>query len=503
MPDRIMPQQEPLAVDAKADIQGFITTGYGHLPEGAYLSLAFGDPAHARRWLRALIPQVATSVSWRATPDAPKTKPPRALSIAFTYDGLAALGLSVAALGSFPPEFREGVASPERSRILGDTGDSAPEHWELGGPDNAAIHAMLILSAATREDLDAWVSDLREGIRATAGGVIEHEGIAQYGSRLPGDAEHFGFFDGIAQPKFVGIKGEGLYSGEFILGYENQYGFHPVSPVVPDEDDPEGILPASANPYHHADGLRDLGFNGSFVVYRKLEQDVAGFWRTLQEESARLVGKADPKVMVWLAAKMVGRWPSGAPLALAPDADRPGLRIDDFLYAGLDPDGARCPFGSHIRRTNPRDQIGPAGPTQSLHMSERHRIIRRGKSYGLPLFDPAVLTQADNPEALRAILDMQDDGQPRGLHFLCVNANIKSQFEFIQQAWVNNPGFSGLSDNRDPITGDADPDSAPSVMLIPFHDRVLRTASLPRFVTVRGGAYLFMPGLTALRYLAS
>ena len=435
-------------------------------------------------------------------PDAPKIKPPRALSIAFTYDGLAALGLSEAGLRTFPQEFRAGVASAARSRILGDTGDSAPEHWELGGPNNPAIHAMLILSAETRADLDAWIAELRNEFRESRGGVVEREELAQYGGRLPTDSEHFGFFDGIAQPQFVGIKGEGLYSGEFILGYENEYGFYPVTPVVPAADDPHGVLPASANPYHQAEGLRDLGFNGSYVVYRKLEQDVAGFWRTLRGETARLLGKPDPALMVWLAAKMVGRWPSGAPLVLSPDADQPELRTDDFRYAETDPDGSKCPFGAHIRRTNPRDQIGSSPPEQSFHMSERHRIIRRGKSYGPPLFDHALLTQADAPAALAALLDVEDDGHARGLHFLCVNANIKSQFEFIQQTWANNPGFSGLSDNRDPITGDADPVSAPSVMLIPFRGHLLRTASLPRFVTVRGGVYLFMPGLTTLRYLA-
>ena len=173
---------------------------------------------------------------------------------------------------------------------------------------------------------------------------------------------------------------------------------------------------------------------------------------------SRVKGELNPQFMVWLAAKMVGRWPSGAPLLLAPDADRPDLRTDDFLYASVDPDGLACPFGSHIRRTNPRDQVGPAGPVESLHMSARHRILRRGKLYGPPLFDHAALTQPENPEALRRMLDLQDDHQTRGVHFLCVNASLKDQFEFIQQAWVNNPNFGGLVDNRDPLVGDNDPE---------------------------------------------
>ena len=152
---------------------------------------------------------------------------------------------------------------------------------------------------------------------------------------------------------------------------------------------------------------------------------------------------------------------------MTPESDQPSLRDYDFLYAQADPLGLACPLGSHVRRTNPRDQVGPAGQIESLHMSSRHRILRRGKPYGPPLFDPTELTRLRNPDALQAIVDLQDDGQPRGIHFLCANASIKSQFAFIQQAWANNPSFSGLANNRDPIAGDNDPVKAPGGMLIP------------------------------------
>ena len=199
-------------------------------------------------------------------------------------------------------------------------------------------------------------------------------------------------------------------------------------------------------------------------MYRKLAQDVAAFWRFVGEESVRRHGAADPQFRVWLAAKMVGRWPSGAPLILAPNGDRFDLREprrDDFLYAHSDPSGLVCPFGSHIRRTNPRDPIGRTLPTESLHMSARHRLLRRGKPYGPPLFDQAVLARPDRPAAVVALQTLQDDGQERGVHFLCVNASIKSQFEFVQQVWVNNPAFSGLLNNQDPIAGDNDPSVPP------------------------------------------
>ncbi len=487
-----------LSPTTKADIQGFITSGFGHLPHGAYLFVEIHDRGRGQAWLRALLPQITTANSWRKQTDAPKAKPERTLNLAFTAGGLAALGLSQPALRTFPVEFREGMASSQRSQNLDDTGASAPDGWEVGGPANPTIHALLVLLAGTRAELDAWCAEQRAVLAASDGGVVEHQSIAQYGERPAHGHEHFGFFDGIAQPVIKGIKGQGINTGEFILGHLNEYGFFPASPVVPAADDPAGCLPLSANPFHRQAGYRDFGANGTFVVYRKLAQDVAGLWQFLQAESVRRTGQADPAWMVWLASKMVGRWPGGAPLVLAPDADSPAVqRLDDFAYAAADPYGQACPFGAHIRRVNPRDQIRSAGPTESGHMSSRHRLLRRGKPYGPPLFDPTLLTRLDQPEALQAILNLQDDGQPRGIHFFCVNASIKSQFEFVQQAWVNNPNFNGLCANIDPLTG-----AGASVMVVPGEHGALRTSPLPRLVTVRGGAYCFMPSLTALRYLA-
>jgi hypothetical protein len=206
--------------------------------------------------------------------------------------------------------------------------------------------------------------------------------------------------------------------------------------------------------------------------------------------------------MIWLSAKFVGRWPSGAPLALFPDADDPrhGGR-DDFLY-GHDPAGFGCPMGAHVRRANPRDVIRPNPAQQSLSMSEAHRLLRRGRVFGPPLFDPLLLQDAKGAAAGRALREMQDDGRARGTHFFCVNASIRSQFEFVQQTWCNNPHFGGLHDNKDPIAGDAArAGEAPSRMTIPGRPTV-RTAAFPRFVTVRAAAYFFMPSLTALRFLA-
>jgi Dyp-type peroxidase family len=454
------PSSPLLSAADLADIQGFVTSGYGHLPHSGYLFLQIEDRANARRWLDGMIPHVTTAAPWPKLPNGEKLKPQRTLNLAFTAKGLRRLGLPEISRETFPPEFLQGMDSEERSRILGDTGGSASDHWQMGGPNNGPVHALAILAATTGEALAVELENARKRLHDFPGITVvaeERGAIPEHGR------EPFGFRDGMAQPEIKGLRGDGVNTGEFILGYENEYGFPPVSPLLGAADDPQGILADSANPHHP--GLRDFGLNGTFVVYRKLEQDVAGFWRFLQSESGRWRGRADPQFMVWLAAKMVGRWPGGAPLALAPDLDEPALsEADDFLYAASDPDGLRCPFGAHIRRTNPRDQIRPAGPAESLHMTARHRILRRGRPYGRDLFELSALNDPGHPEAIRAIVDLQGDGQARGIHFLCVNASIKSQFEFVQQAWANNPHFNGVSHNRDPLIGpNDDPDDGTSM----------------------------------------
>jgi len=269
---------------------------------------------------------------------------------------------------------------------------------------------------------------------------------------------------------------------------------------VPRELDVGAFLPRLTSPYHATNDLGDLGRHGSYLVYRKLQQDVAGFWQFMAREAAR-GGSTDPARIVWLASKCVGRWPSGAPLILAPDRDDPRLaERDDFFYAD-DPDGVRCPLGAHVRRTNPRDALKPYPSQQSLSMTESHRLLRRGRAFGPPLFDARVLGDASGQDLLKTLTGLTDDGQQRGVHFFCINASLKSQFEFVQQAWCDNPRFGGLNDNMDPLTGTPCPAETPSRMTIPESQGSLRTQPLPRFVTVRAGAYCFVPSLTALRFL--
>src|SRR5205807_6737033 len=169
-------------------------------------------------------------------------------------------------------------------------------------------------------------------------------------------------------------------------------------------------------------GCGDLGRNGSYLVYRKQHMDVAGFWGFIQRNARDGGGEGLEARMAWLASRLMGRWTSGAPVVLTPHTDDPAMADDNgFLYRPTDMSGYACPFGAHIRRANPRDSLVRVDDTghQSVESSNEHRIIRRGVSYGSPLFP------VDQVAPGRAPVDLVDDGQPRGLHFLAVNADIK------------------------------------------------------------------------------
>jgi len=489
-----------LTDDALGDIQGFITSGYGHLPVARYLLLHFDDAVSGRTYLAQLVPHVTTAAPW-PTLDGRKLKPTWAVNVGVTAAGLAVLGVPERVRCTFPPEFLEGMATSRRSAILGDTEESAPERWEFGGPAHAAVHALVTIHGASDAELDAQYRRHLE-LAASAGGISEVTDT-QGGYRPSNDHEPFGFHDGIAQPSIRGITGEGVPTGEFVLGYENHYAVVLPGPVVPEDVDGSAVLPPLPNPYHHGQAFRDLAVNGSFVVYRKLAQHVAAFWNFVQREAERAAGRADARHMLWVAARMMGRWPSGAPLVMAPDEDDRRLaNRDDFLYDS-DVEGFACPLGAHVRRTNPRAVLKPYGLRESLSMTEAHRLLRRARVFGPPLFDAAAL-QGSSSDAARVLTDIAEDGVPRGIHFFCVNASITSQFEFVQQTWCNNPRFGGLTSNKDPITGDnARADGPRSYMEIPQRPAAYRTAALPRFVTMRGGAYLFMPSLRGLRFLSA
>jgi len=412
-----------------------------------YILLRVDDPAAGRAVIGRLA-DVVPSSAHGASPGGDVW-----VSVSLTYRGMKALGVPQSSLDSFAWEFRQGMAA--RAKALGDVGESAPEHWEwpLGTPE---VHLVLTAVAPDTEMLEAALARARKAYREVPGVTVIWR---QDCHALPSEKEPFGYHDGISQPAIEGsgIPGSNpheipLKAGEFVLGY-------------PDET---GALPPMPQP-------EVLGRNGTYVVFRKLHERVAAF-RCYLKEQAKSPGDEER-----LAAKMMGRWRSGAPLALSPDHDDPALGVDcvrrnAFSYAD-DPKGYKTPPGSHIRRGNPRD-AAVAGVVRL------HRMIRRGTVYG-----PAL------PEGV-----LEDDGVDRGLMIAFVGSHLGRQFEFVQSEWLNGGEFLGLGDVRDPIAGrhSGDGDYAFPGKPIP---RCMR--GLPQFVVTRGGEYAFMPSLSALRWIAS
>jgi Dyp-type peroxidase family len=464
----------------REDIQGIVVRAYQRLPEARYLLAQIHSPVPARAWLGWLCHRITAAGPHAAD---------RAVNVAFTASGLRKLGLAEHTLAMFADEFLEGMTEEHRSRALGDIGENAPERWEWGAPGDAPIDILLLLYATTETVLSDMLAEHSDALSKGGAGLVRTLETSHLEAR-----EHFGFRDGISQPQLAGLGYEAspdaIRPGEVLLGYRNEYNRFTPRPLVSPADDPGDVLAAD----RENRGCRDLGLGGSYLVFRQLTQDVHAFWEFCERASMLAHGTVDEESRIRLAAELVGRWPSGAPLVLAPDHDQPHLQTtNDFAYFQADPDGLRCPVGAHIRRANPRDSLDPApGTERSLIVNRLHRLLRRGRKYGplLPLAD--VLSPGIDPS-------WRD--QDRGLHFLCLGANLARQFEFIQQTWINNPRFAGLADSPDPLLGAAvDGRRTFSVPALPIRTRY---RDLPRFVSVRGGAYFFLPGIRALRYLAN
>jgi Dyp-type peroxidase family len=374
------------------------------------------------------------------------------LSLALTFQGLKALGVPQESLDSFPPEFQRGMAA--RADVLGDTGESAPEHWEkpLG---TSEVHAVVTALAPNQERLEEVLARGRKALEEIPGikPIWRQDCYA-----LPNDKEHFGYKDGIGQPLIEGsgVPGnnpneQALKAGEFVLGHLDEMGNN----LFPKPD--------------------ALGRNGSFAVFRKLQQRVGAFRKFLKSNST------SPDEQEFLAAKMMGRWRSGAPLALCPLHDDPAVGMDkskhnDFMYKEDDPRGLKTPIESHLRRMNPRD-------SDVIGIPRLHRMLRRGTVYGPPL-----------PEG-----QLEDDGVDRGFMFAFIGAHIDRQFEFIQSQWLNSGEFAGRGDAKDPIAGAC---NGTETFTIPERPIRRSIGGMPRFVVTRGGEYAFLPSITALKWLA-
>jgi Dyp-type peroxidase family len=482
-------------------IQGNILRGYRSFPMARFLFFKFKteSPEGAklgRAFLTDLLDKrLITPAEWGAKPEA-------ATNVAMSMAGLRALQLNSETLASFPGEFQEGMRA--RADELGDIGESDPKYW-CEPWCSGEVHLLLMCYSDKSDPLNARCREL-EGL---AKDRLDQLQPSQDAGKLmiggePSPKEHFGFDDGLSNPDVENVPGgtsdvdvgnldpKGNFRevpvGEFLLGHRGEGG--EVAPM------PKPPL---------------LVHNGTFLVMRKLQQEVVRFRSYLKQEAERMitvrgclpdkVGNDPAKVQGYLAAKMMGRWYDGSPIDRYPDAPA-GHPSNDFTYAD-DEDGARCPLGAHIRRANPRNSLGFAG-----NIVNRRRLLRRGIAYGEYLPDGASPT---SPEAQAE----------RGIMFLALNASIDRQFEFIQKQWMNFGIELRQGDDGDPISGTrygdgrmvdgtpfgrGDGDTRGRIV-IPGDQRTGRIpyvcTQLPNFVITKGGEYFFMPSMTGLVLLAS
>jgi len=476
-----------------ADIQGFILRGY-RMPMVRHFLLTVRVPSEARKILARLVsgdesdtPQITTAEDWHVgfepgpgdnPAEPPRHKPDYCLNIGITWPGMIALeikqrvpNVSFKSFGAFT----EGAAA--RAKLVGDTGPSGPENW-VDAFRKGADHVMVTLHAISPDAMQIYTNRLvalfseGDGFRE----IWRQDGMALIevvnGQPTPTARVHFGYTDGISMTTIRG-------------GPEKYHPDHqqPCEPwlFVLQEDAANYIVPEP----------RELGLNGSFAVFKKIETDVVGFENFLQSNK----DKIDPEL---LAAKICGRWRNGVPLALSPDTDSPpgGIapeQMNNYEYVNADgsgdPKGLRCPVGAHMRRINPRGQpvTGQGVPGGS---NNTHRLIRRGLPYG-PAYD------STKPY----------DGIERGLLGYFINSSIENQYEFVLGHWVNDSEFAGAvrlnPKSKDPMIGTQDP--AESIFVIPQANGAapIKVTGLSTFVQTKAAAYCFLPSITAIKFIAN
>jgi deferrochelatase/peroxidase EfeB len=463
------------------DVQGNILRGY-RKPYVRYLILEVANPVEARRWLAASISGRNDGVPQITPADWGEARPDTCFNIGLTYEGLRALGTLPSSLKMFPNEFIEGMTA--RAVKLGDVGPSAPEIWPSPFDQPKRIHLIATIYANEAAQLDPVQSRALDRNALTLLGKRD-------GHNFHGNFVHFGYEDNIMQPRFEGIPDPLRHPdmqpkaplGTVLLG-------HPTNL--------EGLLWSVPQP-------PALGYNGTFNAFRILKQDVVGFEKYLDQAADDLLAHPQPDDVMsaeeeakicdvmeikgrhaalreLVAANLCGRWRDGTPMALSPNAPDPSVDKANFDYVGA----SRCPYGAHIRRCNPR-----GGQIVQRVANNSRRLVRRGMPYG-PVYDPA--TRNNNN---------QDQEPERGLLGNFIGASLGAQFEAMACDWLN----LGLQDPRitgsdDPILGANDPTT--SWFDLPLKSgRTKRLLGLPRFVWTRGGAYTFLPSLSAIRYLGS
>lgn len=455
------------------DIQGIFFRGYVKLDQAAYGFFRVTDRALFQDWLSGMLKEGAIT---SAKDKQPADNVINRMNIAFTSAGMSTLLAAGYIAESYDHSFAAGMVVPERSRILGDTEANDPKNWDWGAKQDE-IHGVL-MSFATSKDIAE--ERLLAALCQVNGADCVHR---TFGHLEDDNREPFGFKDGVSQPIIKGTKRAKkvarenpdearvsiVEAGELIMGYPDGTGEIPRSPATSAGLDPDGIL----DTHPEWKDRRDLGKNGSYLVFRQLAQDTVGFWDYLSETASG----EDGDTALELAEKMIGRRKDGEAMEQDP-AKKP--RDNNSFDFSKDRAGLQCPIGSHVRRSNNR-AVNIKSEKLSLDVTMRHRILRRAR-----IFD--------------------DNNGQTGLQFMCFNASIVRQFEFVQSAWCNNSFFQGLQKEVDPIVGTHRPAKlgAPEIdrYTIPQEPYRKILKKVPQFVTVKGGAYFFLPSLKALQFIS-
>lgn len=518
----------PLGKLETTQIQSLVFGGMKFKPAGRLLVIDLGaDCARSSDWLRRLLPRIAFNDGRYETRSA-------LLTFAASAAGLEKLGLHADAVATFPSAFTQGMHGPGRERILGDLGANDRSQW-LWGKDGNDV-ALLVYGDRT-EDVDELAREVEEDATACGALVVFRQELTQVGDKLSDRKEPFGFVDGISQPAmrgtYRGLRNDDpihlVEPGEFVLGYPDNRGNVPPGPQMEAEFDRGMYLPIAGGSGAASAQPRLVGYNGSFLVIRQLQQHAQQFSDFCRVEGAKLkdafpdlpllTGTDD--MAAYVGAKMIGRWHDGSSLIRYPyvsaselarrlgkdpstaasrpqsqptdtsappiapadvrtadSAEHTAITPDnDFLFGTEDPQGLRCPYGAHVRRANPRESLAP-GSNDQIDISNRHRILRVGRGYLAP-----------------------NGKDTAGLMFMCLNGDIERQFEFIQQTWMGSSKFHGLTSETDPIAGRGLPGA--DGFTIPTRRGPIGLGALPQFVTVRGGGYFFLPGRQLLNYLVA
>jgi Dyp-type peroxidase family len=498
-----------------ANIQGNIFGGFNK-DHQSFLFLSMPDQASGQAWLDEIIHDVATCEEVIAFNDLLKQIKRRQgregvvkatwMNVAFTFSGLRVLGVDPADLDMFPDDFRQGPAA--RAAAVGDVDDSDPTNW-IPPLRDADVHAVVLVASDDPNDLEEEVVNRQAEFEARGIQLIYRQnGEARTGVDADGQDqnghEHFGFDDGVSQPGVrddrvtpqglnadVGLPGQDrLWPGEFVLGYPRQTG----------TADPDGS--ANTDPGEIAESGPAWTTDGSYLVFRRLRQDVKGFRDFVKSQAA-----VEQISVPLMGAKLVGRYTSGCPLEIAdgqadnfdtlaadPSIADPGIladeRINAFDYASGNPlrddsTGHRVPRAGHIRKVYPRNAKPPGEPA-----AEARRILRRGIAFGASFDETA---PPGDPAAADATFP--DD---RGLLFLCYQTSISNKFEFLMEKWVDNPNFPEPNDGHDLVISQRD-----AIRTFDLPDGKVTPFTAPqRWVITSWSGYFFQPSLLSLAKLA-